>query len=207
MAKHKLSGNEVILGGANILTAPTIYAAGSYNLLTTSSTGVFKIYGVPVIENTTTDKQVAEIKKAGLRYITQKCPFTFASWTTALTSDTDFDTGKDIPAGGIVKDAWFDIHTAATSGTLTAGTDLDPDGFLTGINPQTAVPVVGALTAGAVTFGALLVDQLNTTIPSKARVDYIATSAKNIMIGRSATTVTGAVVADLYVEYVLPATS
>jgi hypothetical protein len=205
MAYEKLSGNQVILGGAVIHSSPTIYS-GNYNILTTSSTGVFKIYGEPAIENTTTDKTVGGIKIAGVRHITQKCPFTYASFQTT-TVTTNFDTGKDIPAGAVVTDAWFDILTVGTSGTITAGTELDPNGFLTGINIQTATARVGEVVAGGVTYGALLVDQATTTIAAVAKVNYVATSAKNIMIGRSATTLTAAVVGDLYVHYMVPATS
>ncbi|MHA2086235.1 MAG: hypothetical protein ACXABD_21030 [Candidatus Thorarchaeota archaeon] len=205
MATHKLSGNQVILGGATILSAPTIYAS-AYSLLSTSSTGVFKIYGEPAIENTTTDKQVASIKLAGLRHYIQKVPFTFANFQTT-TITTNFDSGKDVPAGAMVKDAWFDILTVGTSGTITAGTDVDPNGFLTGIGIQTATAQVGSVTAGSVTYGALLVDKATTTIGSWAKVNYVATGAKNIMIGRSATTLTAGLVGDLYIEYVLPATS
>lgn len=206
MAYTKLTGNQAVLGGAVLHSSPTIYAAGSYNLLSTSSTGVFRIYGEPAIENTTTDKSVGSIKFAGLRYITQKCPFSFTNFQTT-TITTNYDTGKDIPAGAIVKNAWFDILTVGTSGTISAGTELDPNGFLTGIGIQTATAQVGSLTAGAVTIGALFVDQLNTTIPSKAKVDYVATNAKNIVIGRSATTLTAGIVGDLYIDYVVPATS
>jgi len=209
MAHTKITGSQAILGGVDILSAPTIYGAGSYNLLSTSSTGVFRIYGEPAVEATTTDKSVASIKFAGLRHFVQKCPFSYSSLQTT-TITTNFDTGKDIPAGAVVTDAWFDILTVGTSGTITAGTELAPAGFLTGIGIQVATAAVGSLTATAAaqTYGTLFTDTVSKTssVPS-AKVNYVATNAKNIMIGRSATTLTAGLVGDLYVHYMLPATS
>ena len=212
MAYQKLSGNQVILGGAVILTAPTIYAAGSYNKLATSSTGVFKIYGVPAIENTTPDAKLGGLKKAGLTEYVLKIPFAGTSFATTTLTSAAFDTGKDIPAGAIVTDAWFDIHTVGTSGTIHAGTHLDVNGLLISIPIQVASPVVGTLTATSAgqTYGALFTNTVSpTSAVASAKVNYVATSvAQSVMIGRSATTAgTDALVGDLYVHYMTPATS
>lgn len=171
---EKLTGSQAILGGAVILSEPVVYKSSS-----DTNTGGITLGRVT-------------------RYIL-KIPFTGASWTTSVT--TNFDTGKDIPAGSIVTDAWFDITTVGTSGTLTAGTNLDPDGFLTGIGIQTAAPQIGSVAAGGVTYGALLTDLLNTTSAAYAKVNYVATSAKSIAIGRSATTLTAGMAGNLYIEY------
>jgi len=211
MAITKISGNQVTLGGAIILTAPTIYAAGSYNKLTTSSTGKFKIYGEPAIEQTTTDKTVGSIKIGGLRYFTQKIPFTITSFLTTTLTCKAFDTGKDIPANAVVTDAWFDIHTAVSTGVrITAGTELDPNGFLNGIAVQVATAKLGEVTANtSETYGVLFLDAGSPTSGNNylSKVNYVSTGARNIFIGRSATTLKTNLVADLYVHYMLPATS
>lgn len=199
MAFSKITGNQAILGGATILSAPTIYAA-AYGL-TTASTGVFNIYGVPVIENTTTNATLGGIKKGGLSEYVLQVPFTGAQ----VVGSTNYNTTYQIPAEAVVRDVFVDITTIASSLALTVGTTGDPNGFFSSVATTPVGPKVGVLTAGAVTFGDLLVDQLNTTIPSKARVDYsVGASAVNVAIGRSATDLDQSVVGNIYITYVVP---
>lgn len=195
MGYQKLTGSKAILGGAVILTAPTIYT----NLSTATSS--MKIYGTPAIYSSST---TAGLTKGGItlggatRYV-KKIAFTSANWTTSVS--TNFNTTIQIPTSGVVTDAWFQLTSPASSLTLTAGTTGDPDGFLVGIT-GTGVQV-GALTAGAVTYGALLTDQLCTTIPAKARVNYAPAAAVNVAIGRSATNLTMPA-GNLFIEYTVP---
>ena len=194
MGIQKLTGARAILGGSIILTAPTIYT----NLSTSSSS--MKIYGTPVINASATDATKGGITLGGATRYIKKVAFTSASWTTSVT--TNFDTGVDIPSSGVVTDAWFQLTSPASSITITAGINGTPAGFLTGITGSGVQ--VGALTAGSVTYGSLLVDQLCTTIPAKARVNYTnATSDVSVAIGRSATNLT-LPAGNLFIEYIVP---
>ena len=189
MGYSKLTGAQAILGGVIVLESPTFLGKTSDAIANRANVGTFK--------------------RAGLYDTVIKIPFTGASFATT-TITTSFDTTRDIPAGAVVTDAWFDIHTVGTSGSITAGTDLDPDGFLKGIGVQTAVPVVGKLDLPtSVTYGALFTDSISATSSLQGtKVNYVATSAKSVRIGRSATTAgVSTVVGDLYIHFMLPASS
>jgi hypothetical protein len=197
MGYQKLTGSQAILGGAVILNSPIIYSN-----LTTSSTSQTKFYGTPQIEATTTDASRGGIKFGGATHFIKQIPFTSASWTTAVT--TNFDTTWDLPAKSVVTDVFFDITTVASSLTLTAGTNGDPNGFLTAI-PTTPVGVkVGGLLAAGQLYGALLTDQLCTTIAAEGKINYTTgSSAVSVAIGRSATNLDMSVVGNLYITYIV----
>jgi hypothetical protein len=210
MGYQKLTGAQAILGGAVILTSPTIYT----NLST--STSSMKIYGAPIIYASSTDTADGRIQVGGgltsstsearggislggaTKYV-KKIPFTSASWTTSVT--TNFNTAFQLPASSFVTDAWFHLTSPASSLTITAGTTGDPNGFLTGIT-GTGVQV-GVLTAGSQTYGVLLYNQITTTIAADARVNYAPGAAVNVAIGRSATNLTMPA-GNLFIEYIVP---
>lgn len=198
MGYNKLTGAQAILGGAVILTSPTIYT----NLSTATSS--MKIYGTPVINASATDATKAGITYGGATRYIKKIAFTGGtssqSWTTSVTCN--FNTGFQLPTSALVTDAWFQITTIGSSITLTAGTTADPNGFLTGMSPAMGVQA-GSLTAGAITYGVLLADQLTTTIPAWGKVNYAPQAAVWVSIGRSATNLTNPS-GNLFIEYIVP---
>jgi hypothetical protein len=194
MGYQKLTGSKAILGGAVILTSPTIYT----NLST--STSSMKIYGTPAIYASATDLTKGGITLGGATRYIKKIAFTSASWTTSVT--TNFNTTFQIPTSGVVTDAWFQLTSPASSLTLTAGTTGDPNGFLTGITGSGVQ--VGALTGGAVTYGILLTDYTwATSSVAAAKVNYAPGAAVNVAIGRSATNLTMPA-GNLFIEYIVP---
>ncbi len=197
MAITKLTGSRAILGGAVILSSPQIYSN-----LSTSSTSQTKFYGTPEVEATATDATRGGIKLGGATMFIKQIPFTSASWTTSVT--TNFDTGWDLPAKSVLTDAFFDITTVASSLTLTAGTNGDPNGFLTGIATTPVGVKAGALEEGAVTYGVLFLDDISTASVANAKINYTnGSSAVSIAIGRSATDVSMAAVGNLYLTYIV----
>ena len=199
MAFNKITGSQAILGGATILTAPTIYGAPTA-LTTTASTGVTKIYGVPEIEETTTDSTLGGIKLGGCTQYIRQIALNNAGWAS-----TNYNAEVLIPAGAVVTDAMFDVTTVSSSLTLTFGTTGDPNGFLLGIATDSLGSQSGVLTAGSETYGDLLVDKLCTTIDALGRVNYdVGETAVNVAVGRSATDLDQSVEGNLYITYIVP---
>jgi len=180
MAYNKLTGSQAILGGAVILNTPTVY-------------------GTPVVENATTDATLGGIKLGGATLYIKQIPFTGVSLsaTTSLT-----DTGWDIPYGAVVEDAWIDVITKATSGTVSVGVG--------GSTANLIAATACTTDAAAYAFQPVLdVDSvfINATTTLRVRVPYSvskATTARSVTITRSTTEFTSAFSANLYIKYIVP---
>lgn len=198
MAYTKITGNQAILAGAVLHSSPTIYAAGSYNKLSTSSTGTFQIYGVPDINNTTTDATLGGINLGGMTQYIKKIHLAAA----AVNSDTtnEYGTSWNMPYGSIIEDVFMCTITRAASNTntLTVGISGDIDGFLVGVTPTSAwTPVLAS-------YGTLL--RAAGTSDLTARVPYYSKSSTTVevKIGRSATTFSATWTGDLFIKYLVP---
>jgi len=96
------------------------------------------------------------------------------------TSATLVDTGFDLPATSLTREAYLHIITVATDTDVDLGTSTDTDGFLDGIDTSATglLGLVEDLTAGSI--GALLA----TTTSSAIRKVYVpanATSGRSIV--------------------------
>lgn len=89
---------------------------------------------------------------------------------TAPSDGTEQSTGFTLPDKAIVRDVFLDVVTAEVTGTtktINVGTDSgdggDADGFLDGIAVGTTGLKKGTVADGAVTYGALLLTDLDGT--------------------------------------------
>jgi len=81
----------------------------------------------------------------------------------AQTSETQ--TNFTLPTNAIVKDVFLNVITVDATETAdvgTMGTSNDPNGFLAGVSLATAGLVKGDLADGAITLGALLLEETGT---------------------------------------------
>jgi len=197
MGYQKLTGAKAILGGAVVLTSPTIYAN-----LSTSTSG-FKIYGTPTINASATDATKGGISLGGATRYIKKIAFTAANLQNT-SNTTSYHTGWAIPTSGVVTDAWFQITSVGSSVTLRAGTTGAVTGFLTGVATTPAGVHVGTIDNGGVTYGTLLTGYAWSTcdiVP--ARVNYAPRALKYVHIGRSATNLE-LPAGNLFIEYIVP---
>ena len=211
MGYTKLTGSKAILGGAVILTSPTIYS----NLST--STSSFKIYGVPYVYTSTTDTATGRVQVGGTgttsslkggisfggvtRYI-KKIPFTSAKWTTSVT--TSFNTGWAIPSSATVHDVWFHITTVGSSIALKAGTTGTSTGFIKTAASTPAGTKRATVDNAGVTYGShFMVYTWSTCDVAGVKEPYVPGAAKNVSIGRSATNL-AMPAGSLFIEYTVP---
>jgi len=81
----------------------------------------------------------------------------------AQTAETD--TNFTLPDSAIVTDVMINVITVDATETVdvgTAGTSNDPNGFLAAVSLATAGLVKGSLADGAITLGALLLEETGT---------------------------------------------
>ena len=197
MGYQKLTGSKAVLGGAVILTSPTIYT----NLST--STSSMKIYGAPVLYASSTDTTKGGITLGGATRHIKKIAFAAANWqTTTVTSS--FATGFTLPASAIVTDAWMQITTVGSSITISAGTTSDKVGFLTGMATTPAGVHVGTMDNGGVTYGThFIAYSWSTSDVAPTKTNYAPRATKEVYIGRSATNLEMPA-GNLFIEYIVP---
>ena len=116
------------------------------------------------------------------------------------TSATIVDTGFDLPATSLTKEAYLHITTVATDTDVDLGTSTDTDGFLDGIDTSATglLGLVEDLTAGSI--GALLA----TTSSSAIRKVYVpanATSGKSIVWTMTGTATATTAYGYIYIIY------
>jgi hypothetical protein len=139
-------------------------------------------------------------------HLTIRCPL-------ADKNDTDeHDTGYDLKAGDIVKNAYVQVFTAeATASTKTIDVGLlaaesggDADGFLDGVSTAATGMVQGTLISSGQTRGALLrVDESGggVLVPSQAVI--AAATSIAYTLGEAATELD----ADIIIEFYRPASA
>ena len=116
------------------------------------------------------------------------------------TSATLVDTGFDLPATSLTREAYLHINTVATDTDVDLGTSTDTDGFLDGIDTSATglLGLVEDLTAGSI--GALLA----TTSSSAIRKVYVpanATSGKSIVWTMTGTATATTAYGYIYIIY------
>jgi len=118
------------------------------------------------------------------------------------TAATETDSGIVLPAKAVVTDVWIDVITVDATETVAVGTDStdsgDANGYLTAASLATAGLVRPIMTNGALTRGALLVDDedgAGALVP----VCDVASGGKKVTVTTSAGTDTA--VFDVYVAY------
>ena len=110
------------------------------------------------------------------------------------------DTGFDLPAHSLTREAYLHITTVATDTDVDLGTSTDTDGFLDGIDTSATglLGLVEDLTAGSI--GALLA----TTTSSAIRKVYVpanATSGKSIVWAMTGTATATTAFGYIYIIY------
>lgn len=120
----------------------------------------------------------------------------------AQTSETD--TNFTLPDSAVVVDVMLNVITVDATETVdvgTAGTSNDPNGFLAAVSLATAGLVKGSLADGAITLGALLLEETGTGADvAYARTKDITAGGDPVSYTCSAGSDTA--VFDIIIEYV-----
>lgn len=121
--------------------------------------------------------------------------------------DSEVGTGWSLPEKAIVKDVFLDVkteETTATTTTLDVGTDStdegDADGFLAGVEVSSSGLVTGTVEDGAVTFGDLLLVDLDGT--SNVKEQDASSGGKEITVTAGNSSGFYDVDFNLYVDYI-----
>jgi len=131
----------------------------------------------------------------------------FLNKTAVIRCDaqtTETDTNFTLPDSAIVKDVMLNVITVDATETVdvgTAGTSNDPNGFLAAVSLATAGLVKGDLADGAITLGALLLEETGTGADvAYARTKDITAGGDPVSYTCSAGSDTA--VFDIIIEYV-----